>query len=58
MHEEADTHLLLHTLHASNAGTKAVVITTEDTDVMHCKKKKIVKKTVKSLAAKVAKHLP
>lgn len=33
-HEEADTRLLLHALHAANAGSKAVVITAEDTDVM------------------------
>ena len=33
-HEEADTCLTLHALHASNAGSKAVLITAEDTDVM------------------------
>lgn len=33
-HEEADTRLLLHALHASNAGSKSVIITAEDTDVM------------------------
>eukprot|EP00745_Piridium_sociabile_P027749 TRINITY_DN44663_c0_g1_i3.p1 TRINITY_DN44663_c0_g1~~TRINITY_DN44663_c0_g1_i3.p1 ORF type:complete len:1606 (-),score=395.32 TRINITY_DN44663_c0_g1_i3:590-5317(-) len=32
--EEADTRLLLHALHAARSGSKAVVITAEDTDVM------------------------
>ncbi|XP_078728559.1 uncharacterized protein LOC144944341 isoform X1 [Lampetra fluviatilis] len=33
-HEEADTCLLLHALHAANVGSKAVIITAVDTDVM------------------------
>ncbi|KAL7378889.1 hypothetical protein ABVT39_020321 [Epinephelus coioides] len=33
-HEEVDAHLLLHALHAANTGSKAVVITAEDTDVI------------------------
>jgi len=32
--EEADTRMLLHALHAAEAGYKAVVITAEDTDVL------------------------
>ena len=32
--EEADTGLLLHALHAARTGSKAVKVTTEDTDVM------------------------
>ena len=33
-HEEADTRLLVHALHAARSGSKAVVVTAEDTDVM------------------------
>ena len=33
-HEEADTQMLLHALHAAQAGYKAVVITAEDADVL------------------------
>ena len=33
-HEEADTRLLLHASHGANMGSKAVIITAEDTDVM------------------------
>ena len=33
-HEEADTRLLLHARHAADAGSKAVIITAEDTDVL------------------------
>ncbi len=33
-HEEADTRLFLHALHAANAGSQAVIITAEDTDIM------------------------
>ena len=32
--EEADTHLLLHALHAAECGYKSVVITAEDTDIL------------------------
>ena len=32
--EEADTRLLLHALHAARTGSKAVIVTAEDTDVM------------------------
>ena len=32
--EEADTHMLLHTLHAANEGYKAIVITADDTDIL------------------------
>ena len=32
--EEVDTRVLLHALHAAKAGSKAVIVTTEDTDVM------------------------
>ncbi|KAJ8344889.1 hypothetical protein SKAU_G00290820 [Synaphobranchus kaupii] len=32
--EEADTRMLLQALHAAKSGSKAVVITAEDTDVM------------------------
>ena len=32
--EEADTCLLLHALHAARTGSKAVIVTAEDTDVM------------------------
>ena len=32
--EEADTRLLLHALHAASTGSKAVIVTAEDTDVM------------------------
>ena len=32
--EEADTRLLLHALHAARTGSKAVIVTSEDTDVM------------------------
>ena len=33
-HEEADTRMLLHALHAAHAGYKAAVITAEDIDVL------------------------
>ena len=33
-HEEADTRLLLHASDAATSGSKAVIITAEDTDVM------------------------
>ena len=32
--EEADTSLLLYALHATKTGSKAVIVTAEDTDVM------------------------
>ena len=32
--EEADTRLLLHALHAASTGSKAVIVTAEDTDAM------------------------
>ena len=32
--EEADTRMLLHALHAANAGYNAVIITADDTDVL------------------------
>ena len=32
--EEADTRLLLHALHSARTGSKAVIVTAEDTDVM------------------------
>ena len=32
--EEADTSLLLHALHAARTGSKAVIVTADDTDVM------------------------
>ena len=32
--EEADTRMLLHALHASETGYKAIVISGEDTDVL------------------------
>ena len=32
--EEADTRLFLHALHAAITGSKAVIVTSEDTDVM------------------------
>ena len=32
--EEEDTRLLLHALHAARTGSKAVIVTAEDTDVM------------------------
>ncbi len=32
--EEADTRLLLYALHATNTGSKAVIVTSEDTDIM------------------------
>ena len=32
--EKADTCVLLHALHAAKAGSKAVIVTAEDTDVM------------------------
>ena len=32
--EEADTCLLLYALHATKTGSKAVIVTAEDTDVM------------------------
>ena len=32
--EEADTRLLLHALHAARTGSKAVIVTPEDNDVM------------------------
>ena len=32
--EEADTRLLLHALHAARTGSKAVIVTAEDTNVM------------------------
>ena len=32
--EEADTRFLLHALHAARTGSKAVIVTSEDTDVM------------------------
>ena len=32
--EEADTRVLMHALHAAKAGSKAVIVTAEDTDVM------------------------
>ena len=33
-HEEADTRLLLHALHAAESGYKSVIITADDTDVL------------------------
>ena len=33
-HEEADSHMILHCLHASNNGCKKVAIRTVDTDVV------------------------
>ena len=32
--EEVDTRLLLHALHAARTSSKAVIVTSEDTDVM------------------------
>ena len=33
-HEEADTRVLLHSMHAANQGYKAVIITADDTDIL------------------------
>jgi len=33
-HEEADTRMILHAVHYSTTGSNAVVLVTEDTDVL------------------------